>query len=154
MKATVLVLAMWAGAYGPAFGVLAQQPPPHDAQRAFAFACSVLQYDCDSVPQPKVVWDSLFYTVGLFGFYNGDDEIHMDVSMLRIATPEFVDSIIAHEYVHYLDVQLGVIELPFTRENVCQSEFNAWRVSNAYVVSHGRSDLASFNWAEQYGCFQ
>jgi hypothetical protein len=50
-------------------------------------------------------------------------------------------------------VKLGYIQFT-SREAVCLSEVNGWRVGNAYVLTHGRPDFADFSWAERYGCFQ
>lgn len=153
MKRLVAYLALWTGMMGP-WPALAQSPPPHDARAAFDFACTVLEYDCTNVPPPKVQWESLYNTYGWLGVYNGTDTIYMDLDIVRLADEVLIQSILAHETAHYLDVQLAVLAPPFSREDVCASEFRAWRVGNAYVVAHGRPDFADFTWAERYGCFQ
>jgi hypothetical protein len=156
MKRFALLLAFYAGAFGPSFAVMSQPPvsPPHDVQAAFDFACDVLDYDCSKLAPPAVVWEPLFLSMGAFGMYDGDATVHMDNSVLRFGDEVMIQSVLAHEIVHYLDVTLGVVVFPFTHESVCVSEFNAWRVGNAYVLTHGRPDFADFSWAERYGCFQ
>lgn len=152
MKRFVLWLAMWAGAFGPAFALLAE--PPHDTQAAFDYACKLNGYDCTNVAVPNVEWADLYNTQGIFGGYTGTDTIYMDSFVLRYADPVFTQSVLAHEITHYLDAQTGLTELPYTLQSVCDSEFRAWRVGNAYVVSHGRPDLANYGWFIYYGCFQ
>jgi len=152
MKTFVLLLALCAGMFGPTYGVFAAVPA-HDTQAAFDYACKVLDYDCSRLAPPGVVWEPL-YSFGVLGYYNGDDTIHMDTEVLRFADPVFTQSILAHEIVHYLDVKLGYVTLPYTMQTVCQSEANAWRVGNVYVLTHGRADLARFDWFVAYGCFK
>lgn len=159
MKRLAMYLAVLLGCYGPTFGILAAQPvmPPHDMRAAFDYACATMQYDCEYLPLPQVVWhESLMTAWGTEseGGYNGTDAIHLSYAALRVADYVYIQSVLAHEATHYLDVQLGVVTLPYTKQNVCESEFNAWRVGNAYVVTHGRMDFADFGWAERYGCFQ
>jgi hypothetical protein len=79
----------------------------------------------------------------------------MDNSVvMRFADNVAVQSVLAHEIVHYLDVTLGITPFPFmSKDQVCQSEFRGWRVGNAYVIANGRPDIADFTWAERYSCF-
>lgn len=154
MKTFALILALYHGSLGPTFALTST--PPHDLQGSFDFACKVMEYDCSSIEPPTVVWESLYHTYGIFGGYNGDDTIHMDNSVLWIADPVYVNSVIAHETVHYLDVKLGVLPvgdmIPGSKA-LCNAEMRAWRVGNAYVISNGRPDLANFDWHIRYGCF-
>jgi len=145
-------LVMLFGAYGPSFGIAASVPP-HNVRDAWDYACYVTQYDCSVVEPPKVLWQDLYNMYGIVGGYDGSDTIYMDVTYLRAADPVYVQSILAHEITHYLDVQLGYTTLPYTSDNVCLSEFRAWRVGNAYVLTHGRPDLVDFSWHIRYGCF-
>ena len=155
MKVLVTYLAMLLGMVGPSLAIATAQPtpPPHDSQAAFDYACTVLEYDCSGLAPPTIVWDSLYNTFGALGMYDGGETIYMDNTVMRFADPVMIQSVIAHETAHYLDVKLGVVAFPFTMESVCTSEFNAWRVGNVYVLTHGRPDLADFGWAERYGCF-
>ena len=159
MKRLVMWLAMWAGSFGPAFGIATAQPilPPHDAAGAWSYVCENFDYDCTDLQPPAIEWvDILFSGNGnpAYGGYNGTDAILLSTYMLRVADPVFTDSVLAHEMAHYIDVQRGLTVLPFTQENVCASELRAWRVGNAYVLVHGRPDLVDYSWFERYGCFQ
>jgi hypothetical protein len=153
MKRLAIYLALFTGCFGPTFAVLAATPP-HDMQDAFNYACNLMEYDCADLPPPKIVWRELYNTRGIVGGYDGSDSIWMDTVVLRFADPVFTQSILAHEITHYLDVQLGVTVLPYTKQSVCESEMRAWRVGNAYVLTHGRADLVNYGWHIYYGCFQ
>lgn len=158
MKRFVGYLALLAGCYGPAFGIMAATPPHAPLADLVTYSCRVLERDCSHVAPPVIQWHEHIYIDQFgneaYGVYDGTNVIHMSLSLLRTADPAFVSSVIAHESTHYYDVQLGVVTLPFTKDSVCASELNAWRVGNVYVMTHGRPDLADFGWAERYGCFR
>lgn len=113
------------------------------------FACSVMNYDCNEIPVPEVVVIGLN---GPWGLYQGYDKVYLD-PVLSYFHPDLAQAILAHEMTHYLDVKLGVIQIPFTYDNVCVTEWNAWRVYNAYVVLTGWSEKARWDWNIQYGCY-
>lgn len=155
MKRLAMYLAFAAGLYGPMPVLLANEvKPPHDSQAAFDYACKVTGYDCTGIAVPVITWGPLFIEWGYFGLYEGEATIAVDDSVLRFADPVFVQSVIAHETVHYLDTQLGYAKSPWTKADTCQSEFRAWRVGNAYVLTHGRADLVNYDWFINYNCFQ
>jgi hypothetical protein len=158
MKGFVLVLALYAGAFGPGFGIAVAQPPiPRvDINEPFAFACKVLEVDCTNIPPPRIEWFvEVFNTQGhsVDGGYDGGDSIALSGIQLWNADQVWIDSVLAHESAHYLDVQTGFVTLPFTYESVCASEAHGWRVGNAYVIVNDRPQWADFNWAERYACF-
>jgi hypothetical protein len=155
LKALVMVLALAAGIFGSFTAISQPQLPPHDTRAAFEFACSILEYDCSQVEPPQIVWSDLYHTYSILGGYNGEASIYMDNSVLRWADPAFTQSVLAHEIAHYLDVQLGVVQLPMVAGSlaVCESEYRGWRVGNAYVIAHDRPDLADFEWHVRYNCY-
>lgn len=159
MNRLVGYLALCLGCYGPTFGILAQEPvaPPHNEQAAFDYACYARKLDCSGVTPPAVEWHAMLmnpFLGEIIGGYDGGDAIHLSIHELRVADPVYIQAVLAHETSHYLDVQLGITPLPYTHENVCQSEYRAYAVDNVYLITHGRADLADFGWAERYGCFR
>lgn len=157
MNRLALYCVLLAG-FGPALGIVAQPVvPPHNPTHAWSYVCENFEYDCTGIAPPYVVWAyQLMTNTGqpALGMYDGGESIFMSVSELRYADPVSIDWVLAHEMAHYLDVQLGVIELPFTKDNACASEMRAWRVGNAYALTHGRADLVDYSWFERYGCFR
>lgn len=153
MNTLVMLLALYTGGLGPSFALMATAPP-HDSQAAFDYACELLDYDCSNLSPPEIQWAPIYSSYGALGMYDGSDAIIMDIEVMRFADRVMLQSVLAHEITHYIDVKLGHVAFPFTKESVCKSEFNAWRVGNAYVVANGRPDLASFDWHVRYGCFQ
>jgi len=114
----------------------------------------VTGYDCAGIAPPRVEWVDLYHTYGAHGLYTGFDFVYMDIAVLRFADPAYIQSVLAHETVHYIDFMQGRLTADQAdNASACASEFAAWRVGNAYVITHGRPDLADFTWHERYGCF-
>lgn len=111
-----------------------------------------MEYDCTDIPKPELEYADLYNTWGALGafYYEYPDRIFVDGGIGRLLDKTYLESIIAHEIVHYLDFKQGLID----PHDPCYTEWNGWRVGNAYVIVYGRPDLADFNWQERYGCFK
>lgn len=127
------------------------QLPVTDIRDELEFACAVMQYDCTNVELPEVVQTPLFSNWGALGLYDGHT-LYLDTEIMPYFDRVLIDSVIAHELTHYLDYVAKGDEILSDKAHMCASEWNAWRVGNAYVVSHGRPDFADYNWQERYGC--
>ncbi len=150
-----LVLILLAVFALPAGLALANVVAPHvvNVSEAWALACKLEQVDCSKIPQPKIVGRHLFQEYGAFGAFGLEplDTIYVDDQLGPMLADVLLESVISHEMTHYLDYQIHGID--WMRANGCQTEWNGWRAGNAYLVSHGRPDLADYNWQERYGCF-
>ena len=138
-----------------------QSEQPHDpvhisSQEAFDFACSVLAYDCSGVAVPKIGYTNLYQSFGYWGVYNDaidENVIWLDIGLAPYLDRNFLTAVLAHETTHYLDKKLHKIADFDSKEGTCETEWNAWRVDNAYLASHGKNDITDFTWAERYHCF-
>ena len=122
-----------------------------NVQEPFDFACSVIKYDCADIPIPTIEVEPIGWAWGMFR-HETPNTIYLDEQIVPYFDEVVLQSILAHEMTHYLDFKRGVYD--GTPGTVCATEWNGWRVSNAYYITHGRPDLADFNWAERYGCFR
>lgn len=119
-----------------------------ELQEPLSYACAVLDYDCLEISPPAVVYEPLFWPYGALGLFDPATPglIHIDTQMLPYMDQVYVQAILAHELAHYAEFALtGELKR-------CQTEWNAWRVTNAWLVDHGRPDLADYAWTERYGC--
>lgn len=123
-----------------------------DSDKLFDFACKTLEYDCSDIPKPEVVFQPIF-DYGLLGMFDPayPDRVVVDNRIGPWLNQAYFESIIAHEYTHYIENKLGLIDLTDYASR-CRTEWNGWRVGNAYVTVAGRPDFADFNWHVRYGC--
>lgn len=115
-----------------------------------AFACSVMSYDCSTVPVPTVVREPIFQA-GYFGLFQPERGavIVLDSQMVPYLDETYRDSIIAHELTHYIDY---VLSGGTSLSDLCKAEANSWRVENAWLTVHGKGELADFDWQVRYNC--
>lgn len=139
MKATVLVLALYAG-FSPA---LALATPVIEARDAFLYACEALKRDCSHVNPPRVQYADLseFGWLGVFNDHNPGV-----ITLERTIPVERRDEVIVHETTHYVDYHTGMtIGSP-----LCVAEAVAFHVSNLYAAENGGKPR--WDWFVQYGC--
>jgi hypothetical protein len=125
-----------------------------DPVDAWDFACKITGTDCSQITPPKVEGfpngegPCQGLTWGAYSYQLYPDTVFLCVDTLYYADPVFVQSVVAHEMTHYLDVQKD------PEMDSCLTEWNAHRVGNAYVYSHGHPEWADFDWQVWYGCWQ
>jgi hypothetical protein len=83
-------------------------------------------YTCGDVEKPLVVYK--WMRKGLYGYYEGGDTV---VVSNAIPTGQVYGTLF-HEYIHYLHVQLGMIEVPGYAEEICWSEDQAFRLEGIW----------------------
>lgn len=144
---------MWASLTSVEIDAMPAAPHVIHAQAAWALACELEQVDCSKIPTPKIVPTELFTNYGAFGAWTPEqpDSILIDNQLVPMLADELIESVLAHEMTHYIDSQVHGLE--WMAQHGCETEWNGWRAGNAYLVSHGRPDLADYNWAARYGCF-
>lgn len=124
----------------------------YDAKEAFRFACKVTGYDCKGVPRPAVVEANLT-AHGIHGAYQpGTAHITLDTGALPYFAAEWVQGVVVHETVHYLDYVLKYNDVAVMVEHRCEVEQHAYDVEAVWLVESGRPDLFRTNWQESYGC--
>src|SRR5262245_47867953 len=103
-----------------------------DVRAELEFACEIMQYDCNDIQPPPIVLAPLFWDYGYWGMYDGY-ALYIDNQIVPYLDQDLVRSVIAHELTHYLDhVRQGEV-LFSDKAHMCATEWNAWRVGNAYV---------------------
>ena len=104
--------------------------------------------DCTGMPVPKVKkFAANPLRPGLAGYYDGSDTVYIRRDIMGAAREE----VLAHEFSHYADVQLGITNVPGFAEEICFSEKRAWAVSDNYWIKYGRPSLAvGTTWTEWY----
>lgn len=125
-----------------------------DPKKPWEFACSTMHYDCSALEKPKVVAEPLFQQ-GYFGVFDPayPDTVFIDSSMGPYLDRVLMESVLAHEYTHYIEYHLGLIDF-YDKPSRCRTEWNGWRVGNAYVIVNGRPEFADYAWSERYGCYE
>lgn len=97
---------------------------------AWAEMCSLAGqlygYRCDGITPPLVTYESM--RDGLYGYYEGGDTVFVSTNI----TPEEKMGTLIHEMVHYLHVQLGLVEVPGPAGLICKSEEEAWELEGIW----------------------
>jgi hypothetical protein len=124
-----------------------------DVRAEFEFACSVMQYDCSDIEIPQIIEAPLFFSYGYLGMYDGY-VLYVDNQIVPYMEQVYVRSVIAHELTHYLDHMVVGGSIFESKEAMCATEWNGWRVGNAYVTANGRPDFADYEWNVRYQCYQ
>jgi len=155
IKVLVAYLAALAGSLGPSLALAVPQPvviAEINLPEMMRFACVTLEYDCTDVPMPKVELVPLYRQYGALGVYfPGGDTIYLDSDLLPFFNETAIQSVFVHEMTHYVDhVVIGDEAM---QADKCATEGRAWRIGNAWLVVHGRADLADFTWYERYNCY-
>jgi len=83
-------------------------------------------YHCARLMPPLVVYEEM--REGLYGYYDGSDTIYVRSDL----TGTDLFETLMHEGIHYVHVQLQILELPAPAIEVCWSENQAWMLTGAY----------------------
>ena len=99
-------------------------------QMSWLDTCQLLidyaDYHCARLMPPYVIYEDM--RDGLYGYYDGSDTIYVSNELTRVETFETL----IHETIHYVHVQLQLIEVPGYSEPICWSENEAWMLTGIY----------------------
>lgn len=104
--------------------------------------------DCSGISAPKVkTFRPNPLRPGLAGYYDGSDTIFI---RNNIRGPNR-EEVLAHEMSHWVDVQLGITNVPGFAREICFSEKRAWSVSDNYWIKYGWANKAvGASWTNWY----
>jgi hypothetical protein len=83
-------------------------------------------YHCARLMPPLVVYEEM--RDGLHGYYEGGDIIYINEKL----SGNRLTDVLMHEGVHYVHVQIQMIEVPGPAIAVCWSENEAWTLTGLY----------------------
>jgi len=107
--------------------------------------------DCSGMSVPKIkTFRPNPFNPGLAGYYKGGDVVYVRSNLMYVEREE----VMAHEMSHYLDVQLGITNVPGYAKEICFSEKRAWRVSDLFWQRQGyaadSSKMVGSKWTKWY----
>ena len=107
--------------------------------------------DCQGILVPKIkTFRPNPLRPGLAGYYKGGDVVYVRSNLKYIEREE----VLAHEMSHYLDVELGLANVPGFAREICFSEKRAWRVSDLFWQRQGYAEdsrkMVGSRWTNWY----
>jgi hypothetical protein len=115
--------------------------PPSAAEKAFADACRLSQYDCRGVQAPQIRRSAFVEPLGFYGVYLGGNIVYVAIDVDYAHDPSAY-AIVVHEIVHYLQETIGHLRPSTNLLEVCTKEEEAYVVSNALLVELNLADKA------------
>lgn len=101
-------------------------------------------YACGRLMQPEVVYETM--RDGLLGYYEGGNTIYINDTLQ--STEKF--EVLMHEGIHYVHVQLGIIEVPGPAQQVCWSENEAWTLTGSFYNEDNSNWWRAYPYCWQY----
>jgi hypothetical protein len=119
-------------------------------ERVFEDFCRTLAgvYSCDGVDMPEVVYQEM--PEGLNGQYRGGSKIFINEKLEGLKKK----STLFHEFVHYLQVQVGDLKIPGPPEEVCMAEEEAFALTDAWREINGLERIGPNWWKPYWYCWQ
>ena len=132
MKQMIAVLILIVGIFGcTSLETKQEQARQVTEQAAWLDMCQLLidedtGYHCARLMAPLVVYEEM--REGLHGYYDGSDTIYINI---KLEGTDLFD-VLMHEGIHYVHVQLQMLEVPGPAIEICWSENEAWMLTGAY----------------------
>ena len=102
---------------------------------------------CKHVPMPDIVYAREITNKGFRAFFDGDHTIYVKLDQ----TGDIHDALVVHEMTHYILDYTGVLPLPGSEKDACQSEKDAFKVKGDYFAGLGYKIPDSvIQWKKQY----
>jgi len=125
-------------------------PSCNEDEDDFEEACRLLRdvYSCEGVPMPTVVYLDL--GEGLNGQYKGGSEIYINEDLEGLQRR----STLVHEFVHYMQVQVGNLKVPGPPQQICAAEAEAFALTDAWRDIHGMDRIGENWWKPYWYCWK
>ena len=103
-----------------------------DKYEAWINACFYTRYSCIGVPVAKVQYERL--EDGHLGYYDGGDTVVVSTKLRGIVRKE----VLMHEFIHYLQTNIGGLEVPGAPAPICAAEEEAFTTTDKWLVDIGK----------------
>jgi len=105
-------------------------------------------YSCDGIAMPKIVYEEM--RKGLQGQYRGGDSIYINEELEGLQKK----SVLFHEFVHYLQVQVGTLRVPGPPAEICDAEAEAFALTDAWRAANGMERIGENWWKPYWYCWE
>jgi hypothetical protein len=105
-------------------------------------------YSCAGIDMPIVVYEEM--SENMRGQYRGGDTIFINENLEGLE----MKSTLFHEFVHYMQVQVGTLRVPGPPDEICDAEAEAFALTDAWREINGLERVGPSWWKPYWYCWE